>query len=51
MGVGQVAGKMEEVIGEWRRCRGSEGGVWGQGKVLGEWRKCWGKVLKVLKML
>ena len=29
-------------LGEWRRCRGSEGGAWGLGWLLGELRKCWG---------
>ena len=27
---------VEEMQGEWRRCRGSEGGAWVRGKVLGE---------------
>ena len=28
---------VEEVLGNWRRCRESGGGAWGQRKVLREW--------------
>ena len=45
LGMEQDSWGVEEVLGNWRRCRESGGGAWGQRKVLrewvlGEWSRC-----------